>query len=245
MLRAMNLVKSFHDPAGGVVHAVAGLSLAVEPGVIYGLLGPNGAGKTTTLRILATLTRPDAGEVHIGDIDALRHPVEARARMAYVPAEGGLPARLSALEAVTLFGEVQGVPKAKDRAMELLCSLGAGAYVGRECAQLSTGMKRRVVLARALMNDPGLLLLDEPTDGLDVQGRLDVLQLIQSLAAERRAVVLSSHIMGEVERVCQRACIIHRGLKIAEGSLDELRALGGAEALDDAFVALLNAEPQP
>ena len=103
MLRALNLVKSFHDPAGGVVHAVAGLSLAVEPGVIYGLLGPNGAGKTTTLRILATLTRPDAGEVHIGDIDALRHPVEARARMAYVPAEGGLPARLSALEAVTLF----------------------------------------------------------------------------------------------------------------------------------------------
>jgi ABC-type multidrug transport system ATPase subunit len=95
------------------------------------------------------------------------------------------------------------------------------------------------------MHDPGLLLLDEPTDGLDVQGRLDVLQLIQSLAAERRAVVLSSHIMGEVERVCQRACIIHRGLKIAEGSLDELRSLGGAEALDDAFVALLNAEPAP
>jgi sodium transport system ATP-binding protein len=135
------------------------------------------------------------------------------------------------------------VPKARDRAMELLHSLGAGAYVGRECAQLSTGMKRRVVLARALMHDPGLLLLDEPTDGLDVQGRLDVLQLIQSLAAERRAVVLSSHIMGEVERVCQRTCIIHRGLKIAEGSLDELRTLGGAAALDDAFVALLNAEP--
>lgn len=242
MLDATDLARAFEDPARGRVQAVDGVSLRVPAGEVYGLLGPNGAGKTTTLRILATLLRPDRGQVTIDGVDALTDPVGARARMSYVPAEAGLPARLSPLEAVELFGHIQGVAQARERAAALLESLGAGPYLRRECGSLSTGMKRRVVLARALVHEPRVLLLDEPTDGLDVQGRREVLGLVRRLAEEGRAVVLSSHIMGEVEKVCDRAGIIDRGRRVAEGSLDALRAQAGAAALDEAFVRLLEPE---
>lgn len=239
MLEATDLARAFVDAARGRVQAVEGVSLRVPAGEVYGLLGPNGAGKTTTLRLLATLLRPDRGQVHIAGRDALADPVGARARMAYVPAEAGLPARLSAWEAVELFGRVQGVDRPRERAEALLGALGAGEYLGRECGSLSTGMKRRVVLARALIHDPAVLLLDEPTDGLDVQGRRDVLALVRQLAEQGRAVVLSSHIMGEVERVCERAGIINHGRLVAEGSLEALRARAGSQSLDEVFVRLL------
>jgi sodium transport system ATP-binding protein len=245
VLLATDLIRSFQDPARGPVRAVDGLSISVPAGQVYGLLGPNGAGKTTTLRMLATLLKPDQGSISVDGIDALSDPVGARARMAYVPAEAGLPERLTAHEAVTLFGRVQGVRGARAKAGALLQRLGAHAYADRECGHLSTGMKRRVVLARALIHDPAVLLLDEPTDGLDVQGRREVLTQIRALAAEGRAVVLSSHIMGEVDRVCDRAGIVRDGRKVAEGTLAELRDQAGSQALDDAFVALLEGASPP
>lgn len=218
-LLATGLTRRFGD-----VRAVEGVDLRVRGGEVYGLLGPNGAGKTTTLRMLATLLRPDAGTISVDGIDALAKPVQARARLAWVPAEAGLAPRLTALETVVLFARIQGVAHPKERARELLESLGASAFMDRECGTLSTGMKRRVVLARALVHDPAVLLLDEPTDGLDVQGRKDILRRVRALAEEGRAVVLSSHIMGEVEQVCDRAGVIKQGRKVGEGTVDEALA---------------------
>jgi sodium transport system ATP-binding protein len=240
VLVASDLVRGFDDPARGRVVAVDGVSFTVEKGEVFGLLGPNGAGKTTTLRLLATLLEPDRGTVWVAGIDARKDPLGARARLAYLPAEAGLPPRLTALEAVTLFARVQGVPDAPRRAESLLGELGATAYAKSHCGSLSTGMKRRVTLARALVHDPPVLLLDEPTDGLDVPGRRDVLRLVRDLAAGGRAVLMCSHIMSEVEQVCDRAALLSRGRVAAEGSLQDLRRLAGTDDLGEAFLQLVD-----
>lgn len=242
MLDARDLQRSFRDPRRGPVLAVDGISLRVQRGEIYALLGPNGAGKTTTLRMLATLLRPDRGSVRIDGIDAAVDPLGARARLAYVPAEAGLEPQLSAREAVALFAAVQGVARPWRRAEELLGRLGAAGLLDAPCGSLSTGQKRRVVLARALAHDPALLLLDEPTDGLDVAGRRDVLGLVRQLAREGRAVLISSHIMGEVEALADRAGVVARGRMVAEGRLAELRAQAGVEDLSEAFLRLTGEE---
>jgi sodium transport system ATP-binding protein len=243
VLLARHLHKTFADAGRAPFRAVDDLGFAVHPGEVYGLLGPNGAGKTTTLRMLCTLVRPDRGEVWVDGVDAIAAPTAARARLAYVPADAGLPARLSPREVVTLFARVQGVPAPGARAGALLAELGAAPYADAPCDSLSTGQKRRVVLARALAHDPPVLLLDEPTDGLDVAGRREVLGLLRRLAEQGRTVLLSSHIMGEVQQVCARAGLIARGRLVAEGSLAELRARAGTEDLDEAFLRLVGDPP--
>lgn len=239
MLYVSNLRKTFNDRSRGAVNAVDGVSFTVAPGEVYGLLGPNGAGKTTTLRIIATLTEADGGHVTVDGIERRKDPLGVRQRLAYVAAESGLPDKLTPLEVVSLFAGIQGVKKGRDRARELLARLGAEPFQETPCGELSTGMKRRVVLARALVHDPRVLLLDEPTDGLDVPGRRDVLALIREQAAAGRAVVLSSHIMGEVERVVDRVGMMAKGRMVAEGDIDHLRTLTGTTNLDDAFMALV------
>ncbi|MCA1807102.1 MAG: ABC transporter ATP-binding protein [Actinobacteria bacterium] len=238
MLVTEDLARAFVDGSRGRVEAVQGLNLTVRKGEIYGLLGPNGAGKTTTLRLLATLLRPDRGRIEVDGVDAIRNPVDARSRMAYVPAEAGLPERLTPHETVRLFGEIQGIKGAAARAGDLLDRLGATRYAFTPCTALSTGMKRRVVLARALVHDPPLLLLDEPTDGLDVGGRRDVLDLVRGLAGEGRAVIVSSHIMGEVEALCSRIGVMSGGRIVAEGSVESLLSSTGTDELGDAFMSL-------
>ncbi len=223
MLQVVDLLKRFKSGPRAIT-AVDRLSFTVAAGEVYGLLGPNGAGKTTTLRMIATLIEPDEGTVTIDGVDRRRDPLGARRKLAYVPAEAGLPDRLSPREVVRLF---------------LLDRLGAAAYADSACAELSTGMKRRVVLARALVHGPSVLLLDEPTDGLDVGGRRDVLRLVREQAAAGRAVVLSSHIMGEVERVVDRVGFVGGGRLVDEGTVAEVIARAGTTNLDDAFVRVL------
>ena len=237
-LIVQSLSKRYHGPRGPV-DAVAGLSLSVARGEVYGLLGPNGAGKTTTLRCLATLAEPDSGSIAIDGVDRMRAPLQARARIAYVPAEAGLPERLTPREVVRLFAQIQGVSRPRERAEECLGMLSAHAFADTPCGDLSTGMKRRVVLARALVHEPPLLLLDEPTDGLDVPGRRDVLAVIRAQSAAGRGVVLSSHIMGEVERVVDRVGIVNHGRLVAEGTVAQVLEQTGTSNLDDAFVALM------
>ncbi|MEQ1506687.1 MAG: ABC transporter ATP-binding protein [Myxococcota bacterium] len=233
------LVKRFRSASRGAFLAVDHLSFRVEPGEIYGLLGPNGAGKTTTLRMIATLVEPDEGEIVIDGVDRRAHPLRARERMAYVPAEAGLPERLTPREVVRLFARIQGVDRPEALTDALLDRMGASSYAQTACGDLSTGMKRRVVLARALVHEPRVLLLDEPTDGLDVPGRRDVLSLIREQARGGRAVILSSHIMGEVEQVVDRIGVVARGSLAAEGTVAEVLAKAGATRLDDAFITLV------
>ena len=222
MLVTQDLARSFVDGSRGRVEAVRGLTLRVETGEIYGLLGPNGAGKTTTLRLFATLLKPDRGRIEVGGIDAVKDPVGARSRLAYVPAEAGLPERLTPMETVQLFGEIQGIRDAGRRAADLLDRLGASNYARTPCSSLSTGMKRRVVLARALIHDPPLL----------------VLELVRGLAGEGRAVIVSSHIMGEVEVLCSRIGVMSGGRIVAEGSVATLLSTTGTSELGDAFLSL-------
>jgi len=239
MIAVRKLVKRFHTSSRGSITAVDGLTFEVAPGEVYGLLGPNGAGKSTTLRMIATLIDPDEGSIELDGVDRIAHPLRARERMAYVPAEAGLPERLSGREVVRLFAAIQGVSEPARRSDQLLDMMGATSFAEQPCGDLSTGMKRRVVLARALVHDPSVLLLDEPTDGLDVPGRRDVLALVREQAAQGRTVILSSHIMGEVERVVDRAGVMARGQLVAEGTLRQIIDQTGASSLDDAFIALV------
>ncbi len=239
MIRVAQLVKRFRTASRGEITAVDGLSFEVRPGEVYGLLGPNGAGKTTTLRILATLVEPDEGEIELAGVDRIRAPLAAREVMAYVPAEAGLPERLSPREVVTLYAQIQGLPRPGARVDALLERMGASSYAHTMCGDLSTGMKRRVVLARALIHEPAVLLLDEPTDGLDVPGRRDVLGLVREQAEAGRAVILSSHIMGEVEKVVDRIGVVAQGRLVAEGTLDEVKGQAEADDLDEAFLKLV------
>jgi sodium transport system ATP-binding protein len=239
MVEVRELVKRFTTASRGTVTAVDRVSFRVEPGEIYGLLGPNGAGKTTTLRMLATLVTPDDGSITVAGVDGRKHPLQLREKLAYVPAEAGLPERLTPREAVALFAGVQGVPHPGRRADALLERMGASAYADAACGDLSTGMKRRVVLARALVHSPAVLLLDEPTDGLDVPGRRDVLALVREQAREGRAVILSSHIMGEIEQVVDRLGVVAHGRMVAEGTLDDVLERTEARRLDDAFLRLV------
>jgi sodium transport system ATP-binding protein len=239
MLKVHQLVKRFSTSTRGDVVAVDHLSFHVAAGEVYALLGPNGAGKTTTLRILTTLLESDGGQVNVFGVDRDNDPLKVREKIAYVPAEAGLPDRLTPLEVVRLFATVQGVPNPAEIATDLLSQLGASGYADTPCADLSTGMKRRVVLARALVHQPKVLLLDEPTDGLDVLGRREVLTLIEKQATAGRAVVVSSHIMGEVERICNRIGIMNHGRLVAEGTLKAIMADTNTQTLEDAFVALL------
>jgi sodium transport system ATP-binding protein len=240
-LRLVGLRKAFARADGsGPLVAVDGLSFTVGAGEVCGLLGPNGAGKTTTLRMAATLLPPDAGELWVDGVDARAAPLEARRRLGYVPAEAGLPPRLSPREVVSLFAELHGIAAPGRRAVALLEELGAGAWLDRACGTLSTGMKRRVVLARALVHEPAVLLLDEPTDGLDVGGRREVLAMLRRRAVESGcAVLLSSHIMSEVASVADTYVVMARGCRQATGSREELLAATGCTDLDAAFLQLV------
>ena len=245
MIEARGLVKRWRAPFRGEITAVDHLSFTVQDGEVYGLLGPNGAGKTTTLRMLCTLVRPDEGTIRVDGVDAVADPLAARGRLAYVPAEAGLPHALSPREVVRLFARIQGVEQPDRRTDELLERLGATAYAHTPCGELSTGMKRRVVLARAMVHEPQVLLLDEPTDGLDVKGRREVLDLVREQARAGKAIVVSSHIMVEVERVADRIGVVAHGRLVAEGTLPALLAQAGVTQLDDAFLKLTGERIEP
>ena len=212
------------------VVALDDLCLTVSEGCLFGLLGPNGAGKTTTLRILCTLLAPDAGSVRVGGIDGLTDPRAVRNLLGYVAQEVAIDKILTGRELLTLQGDLYHLPRTRRdaRIEELIALLGMDAWVDRRCGSYSGGMRRRLDLAAGLLHSPRLLVLDEPTVGLDIESRSAIWQVLRRLRDAGTTVLLSSHYLEEVEALADRLAIIDNGRVIAEGTPTELKAaLGG------------------
>jgi sodium transport system ATP-binding protein len=243
MIDVVDLVKHYRASDGGLVRAVDGVSFAVAAGEMVGLLGANGAGKTTTLRMLATLLAPTSGTARVADHDVQTDPVGVRRSLGYVSATTGVPDRLTPREILLSFARLHGVATAETRATDLLDRLGLSACADRPAGRLSTGQRQRVSLGRALIHDPPALVLDEPTNALDVVGARDLLDLLADLRADGRAILLSTHRLHEIEHRCERFVIIHGGRVVATGSRDELLSAAGSRAtLEDAFFAAVAAQ---
>jgi sodium transport system ATP-binding protein len=227
----------------GTVTAVDEVTFTVPDGSVTGLLGPNGAGKTTTLRMLYGLMRPDAGRILVDTVDAVADPQAAQAHLGVLPDVSGLYPRLTAREHIHYFGELQGLSGAalQRRADALLQTLDMTAIADRRTAGFSHGERTKVAMARALVHDPRNVLLDEPTNGLDVMSTRAVRDIIRRLKAEGRAVLFSSHVMQEVSALCDAIVVIARGRVVAAGTPDALRAQTGHDDLEEAFVALAGA----
>ncbi len=214
----------------GSVVALAGVSLSVPRGCLYGLLGPNGAGKTTTLRILATLLAPDQGQVRLAGIDALADPRRVRSRLGYVAQEVAIDKILTGRELLKLQGDLHHLSRSErdQRLDELVDLLGMGDWIDRRCGTYSGGMRRRLDLATGLLHRPEVLVLDEPTVGLDLESRAAIWQVLRRLRQEGVTVLLSSHYLEEVDALADRLAILDGGRVIAEGMPAELKAaLGG------------------
>ena len=236
-------VKDLHK-AFGAVKAVDGVSFAARDGEITGLLGPNGAGKTTTLRMLYTLMTPDSGQVLVDGVDAAKDAVAVRRALGVLPDARGVYKRLTARENIAYFGELHGLSKADiARRTEVLArELQMDDILDRQTEGFSQGQRTKTAIARALVHDPKNVILDEPTNGLDVMTTRAMRGFLQQLKAEGRCVIFSSHIMQEVAALCDRIVIIAKGQVVAAGTPDELRARFGEPNLEDAFVKAIGSE---
>ncbi len=242
MIQALQLHKQF-----GAVTAVNNVSFTAPDGAVTGLLGPNGAGKTTSLRMVYGLLKPAGGTVHIDGIDMVARPLEAQARIGVLPDISGLYPRLTAREHIRYYGNLQGIKGAElerriDHWVEIL---DLGEIIERRVGGFSHGERTKVALARALVHDPQNILLDEPTNGLDVMSTRAVRELIRHLRAAGRCVVFSSHVMQEVSALCDRIVVISHGRVVAEGTADDLLTLTGMSSLEDAFVQLAGRQGEP
>ncbi|MDZ4852014.1 MAG: ATP-binding cassette domain-containing protein [Pirellulaceae bacterium] len=241
MIVASNLTKRF-SIATGVKTAVNSLSFTVQPGEVYGLLGPNGAGKTTTLRMVMGLLQPDEGEVLIDGIRSDSASQSVLSKLGMISTNDGVYPWLSVREMLVYFADLYGVPlrDAQKRLVELAGLLGIETFLDQRCSTLSTGQRQRVILARGLMHDPPVMLLDEPTRGLDIVGSRTTFEYIDLLRSQGKAVLLSTHRLDEAERLCDRFGLLHCGALRYEGSLSQLQSQTGREHLVDMFLELLD-----
>ncbi|MGC8893623.1 MAG: ABC transporter ATP-binding protein [candidate division WOR-3 bacterium] len=237
MVEAKSLSKTFMDKKRGRVRAVDGVSFRVNPGEVVALLGPNGAGKTTTMRLLSGLLIPDQGEALL----AGKPPKEAKALLGFLPADSGLYHRLTPREVLSIFGRLSGLQKGElvRRIGYLSERLGLSDFVDTRIARLSTGMRQRVAVARCLVHNPPILIMDEPTKGLDVESARAVEDFILEMRTEGRAILVSTHIMEEAEFMADRVIVIAGGRLVAEGTISILRQTTGKQKLREVYLALV------
>ena len=236
-------VNDLHKAFGKVV-AVDGVTFSARDGEITGLLGPNGAGKTTTLRCLYTLMRPDSGQVLVDGVDAAVDPVAVQRRLGVLPDARGLYKRMTARENVAYFGRLHGLDEAtiRTRSDAAIAALDMADFADRRSEGYSQGQRVKTAIARALVHDPKNVILDEPTNGLDVMATRAMREFLKRLKREGRCVLFSSHIMQEVAALCDRIVVIAKGRVVADESPDALREQTGEANLEDAFVKLIGSE---
>lgn len=240
MVRTENIVKHFNDSKRGLVKAVDGVSFQASPGQIVGLLGSNGAGKTTLLRMLSTVLQPTAGRAEVAGFDVVEHPQEVRSNIGFMSNSTALYGRLTAREMITYFGELFGLRgnRLAERVRYVIDKLEIGEFQNQLCDKLSTGQKQRVSIARTIVQDPPVLFFDEPTQGLDIIVSQSVMEFVEECKAEGKTVVYCTHIMSEVERLCDNVVVIHDGVIKSEGTVDDLKRETGQQSLEKAFLSL-------
>ncbi len=241
MIEVNGLSKAFLDYQKGWVRAVSDVSFTCRPGEIYGLLGPNGAGKTTTLRILSTLLKPTAGRALVAGFDVEHQPEQVRAHIGYMSVSTGIYDRMTAWELVQYFGRLYGLPKDRlqERMEEIFDWLQMNDFRDVLASKMSTGMKQKVSIARTVVHDPPVLIFDEPTSGLDVLVARALRQRIVELRDRGKTILFSTHHMHEVEKLCGRVGIIHKGRMQAEGVPHELLERFGQPDLEELFFHLV------
>lgn len=245
MIQVRDLRKVFHDKKRGDVAAVDGLSFDCPAGSIFGLLGPNGAGKTTTLRILSTVLQPTSGVVTVLGYDVQKEAHLVRQSIGFLSGDTGVYERLTPREMIRYFGRLYGMsPEAVEaRQVALVKEFEMESYADTQCGKLSTGMKKKVSIARALVHDPKIVILDEPTSGLDILISRVLVDYVRRAKEAGKCVIYSTHVMAEAEKLCDQVAIIADGRKLAEGTVADLKQRTGAADLEDAFFALFNARP--
>ncbi|HKE28585.1 MAG TPA: ATP-binding cassette domain-containing protein [Bryobacteraceae bacterium] len=247
MIQVEHLTKTFHDKKRGDIRALDGASFAVSPREILGLLGPNGAGKTTLLRLIATVLKPTGGTATVNGHDIVKEPAAVRASIGFLSGDMGLYGRITAREILGFFGKLGGMEGAalQERIREVIARLDITSYADTRIDKLSTGMKQRVAIARTIVHDPPVLILDEPSYGLDVPSA----RLIENFVLDARnlgkCIVLSTHVMEEAEYLCDRIAVIHEGRVRITGTMDELRAATGKTRLREIFLDLLGIAARP
>jgi sodium transport system ATP-binding protein len=242
MIEVRDLSKWFRGPKGERVPAVDTVRFTVRPGEVFGLLGPNGAGKTTTLRMLCTVLTPSSGTANVAGFDVLAEPAQVRRHVGFLSANTGVYDRMTAWEMVEYYGRLNQIPPdvLHPRMEELFATLQMADFRDVRGGQLSTGMKQKVSIARALVNDPPVLIFDEPTAGLDVLVQRAVLENIKRLRGRGKTILFSTHIMREVEKLCDRVAVMSRGKVVVCGTLDELREVYNQDDLEELFFSLVS-----
>jgi sodium transport system ATP-binding protein len=242
MISVEQLTKSFFDLRRGTVTALDHVSFEVQPGEIFGMLGPNGAGKTTCLRLLSTVLHPTSGHATIAGYEVTTHPAEVRARIGFMSGNTGVYDRMTAWELVEYYGRLYGIADdvLQPRLEALFETLQMNDFRDTLGSKMSTGMRQKVSIARTIIHDPPVLIFDEPTSGLDVLVARALLQTIASLKDRGKCIIFSTHIMREVEKLCDRVAIIHHGRILAQGSIPELRDQYGQADVEELFFELIS-----
>lgn len=241
MIDARGLSKRFQDKKRGEIRAVDNVSFQCRPGQIYGLLGANGAGKTTTLRMLATILEPTEGTALVCGHDVVEFPEKVRANVGFLSTATALYPRLTSQEMVEYFGRLNGLDEAtlKKRVDDIFNRLDMNGFRDRRCDKLSTGMKQKTSIARTLVHDPPVMIFDEPTLGLDIMTARTITAFIKECRDHGKTVIFSTHIMSEVEKLCDVIGVIHGGKLLSEGTLSELRDKYAEHDLEEIFVKIV------